>query len=93
MTTERIDICAVMDTARRDLQIAAEYKGMRSAGESAADMIKARAAVAELIEAANAYRRGEYHDPEVEFLDAYSERRREARERLDAALARVESQS
>lgn len=41
-----------IDNARRDLQIAAEYKGMASAASSADDLIEARAAVAELIEAA-----------------------------------------
>ncbi|QQP96513.1 hypothetical protein [Lysobacter enzymogenes] len=47
------------------------------------------AAVAELIEAATAFRRGEYHDPETEFSVQYNERRRREAARLHAALARV----
>lgn len=50
----------------------------------------ARAAVDELIEAATAHRNGEYHDPEVESHADYRWRRRKERERLDAALDRVQ---
>jgi len=50
---------------------------------------EARAAMAELIEAATAFRKGEYHDPETEFSAQYNERRRREGARLDAAIARA----
>lgn len=53
------------------------------------DMAAATAAVAELIEAVAAHRKGEYHDPETEFSADYRERRRKEAARVDAALARV----
>lgn len=45
-----------IDTARRDLFIAAEYKGMSSAAESAHALAKAHSAVVALVAAARAAR-------------------------------------
>lgn len=53
----------------------------------------ARAAVAELIEAVEAERKGDYFDSEVEFWSDFSNRRRKQKERAAAALARVKGES
>lgn len=80
-----VDVLKALDDARRDLQVAAEYKGMSIANESADALIRARAAVAELIEAASS---GQY----VTTSDGASYLRfdREKTKRLRAALARVQ---
>lgn len=53
------------------------------------DLTQTIAAVAELIEATDAYMRGSYHDPEVESSQDYSARRAREHARVSAALARV----
>lgn len=50
-------------------------------------------AIAELFEAVTAYRKGEYHDPEVESSDCYHERRRKEGLRVDAALRAVSGEA
>ena len=53
---------------------------------------EARAAVAELIDAIDAERKGQYHDSEVEFRINYDARRYQEKRRVDAALARVKGE-
>lgn len=81
MTTS-VDVLAVMEQAACALRIDARH-------EQGEDMEIARAAVAELIEASEAYANGEYHDIEIESRCDYSSRRRKERYRVNAALARV----
>lgn len=82
MATERIDVLATLFAAIAVLD-------SHQCHISSEAIREVRSAVAELIEAAFAYERGEYWDGETEFRTDYNTRRRIEADRLRAALARV----
>lgn len=98
MTTDNktlaVDVLAVMD---REAKLARHYRiengAVKIAEEASADACAARAAFAELIEAVEAERKGDYFDSEVEFWSDFSNRRRKQKERVAAALARAKGES
>ncbi|WP_202844743.1 hypothetical protein [Luteimonas saliphila] len=81
-----VDVLAVIE---RGAALIVDMSPANTNSPMARELRETRAAVAELIEAASIYRKGQYHDPEVESSDAYRSRRLAEIRRLDAALARV----
>lgn len=89
MTTS-VDVLAVMALdANHAYHWRREGSDTSWAEENSIQSEVARAAVAELIEASEAYLQGEYHDNEIEARCNYNSRRRKERSRFSAALARV----
>ncbi|MBD3684147.1 hypothetical protein H3005_20040 [Stenotrophomonas sp. Br8] len=92
MTTDKtpatlaVDVLAVMDAM-------SAWARLRVDPDWTVKTDDARAAVAELIEAVEAERKGDYFDSEVELWSEFSIRRRRQKERVSSALARVKGES
>lgn len=83
--TLAVDVLAVMDAS-----IEADS---RAHSPTRAALHEARAALAELIEAVEAERKGDYYDSEVELWSEFNIRRRRQKKRVASALARVKGES
>lgn len=96
MTTDKtpatlaVDVLAVMDRLRSEWRDESQIVGR---WDSADALDAVRSAVAELIEAVEAERKGDYFDSEVESWSDFHNLRRKQKGRVAAALARVKGES